>query len=359
MSERHRHRYEVNNAYRDQIAESGLRFSGTSPDGHLVEFVEYAPDVHPFIVGTQAHPGAQEPAHPAAPAVRRVHRRVAGLQERRTAAGGMPEIPDQRDQRCRAHPRRRARAWVTRTATPAITTSPSPPPRRSTSATIFALRADEVRMPGGTHGPARDRRTLRRGGRRRASTTTADIVLVYQYRHAFGRRLWELPAGPARHGRRAAARVGGARNSRRRRDWRPTTWRTLVDLDTAPGFSDESVRVFLATGLSDVGRPEGERRRSRPHRRACRARRGGRQGVLGGDRELDLRRRHPGRARDDRHRCAARRRRTVDRQAHGVRAAEGTSRDAAVLVGRRHPGRRRSRVTSTTWRSNVAQPRTR
>ncbi|SPM36912.1 CTP synthase (UTP-ammonia lyase), partial [Mycobacterium rhizamassiliense] len=56
VSERHRHRYEVNNAYRDKIAESGLRFSGTSPDGHLVEFVEYPADIHPFIVGTQAHP---------------------------------------------------------------------------------------------------------------------------------------------------------------------------------------------------------------------------------------------------------------------------------------------------------------
>jgi CTP synthase len=56
VSERHRHRYEVNNAYRERIAESGLRFSGTSPDGHLVEFVEYPPDVHPFVVGTQAHP---------------------------------------------------------------------------------------------------------------------------------------------------------------------------------------------------------------------------------------------------------------------------------------------------------------
>ena len=56
VSERHRHRYEVNNAYRDRIAASGLRFSGTSPDGHLVEFVEYPRDVHPFLVGTQAHP---------------------------------------------------------------------------------------------------------------------------------------------------------------------------------------------------------------------------------------------------------------------------------------------------------------
>jgi CTP synthase len=56
VSERHRHRYEVNNAYRDRIAESGLQFSGTSPDGHLVEFVEYPSNIHPFIVGTQAHP---------------------------------------------------------------------------------------------------------------------------------------------------------------------------------------------------------------------------------------------------------------------------------------------------------------
>lgn len=56
VSERHRHRYEVNNAYRDRIAESGLKFSGTSPDGHLVEFVEYPAQDHPFLVGTQAHP---------------------------------------------------------------------------------------------------------------------------------------------------------------------------------------------------------------------------------------------------------------------------------------------------------------
>jgi CTP synthase len=56
VSERHRHRYEVNNAYRDRIAVSGLKFSGTSPDGHLVEFVEYPREMHPFLVGTQAHP---------------------------------------------------------------------------------------------------------------------------------------------------------------------------------------------------------------------------------------------------------------------------------------------------------------
>ena len=56
VSERHRHRYEVNNAYRDAIESAGLVISGTSPDGRLVEFVEYPRDEHPFFVATQAHP---------------------------------------------------------------------------------------------------------------------------------------------------------------------------------------------------------------------------------------------------------------------------------------------------------------
>ena len=57
VTERHRHRYEVNNEYREQITEgSGLLFSGTSPDGRLVEFVEYPTDIHPYFVATQAHP---------------------------------------------------------------------------------------------------------------------------------------------------------------------------------------------------------------------------------------------------------------------------------------------------------------
>jgi CTP synthase len=56
IQERHRHRYEVNNQYREEIAAGGLVFSGTSPDGHLVEFVELPEEVHPYYVGTQAHP---------------------------------------------------------------------------------------------------------------------------------------------------------------------------------------------------------------------------------------------------------------------------------------------------------------
>ena len=56
VSERHRHRYEVNNAYRDAMARAGLRISGTSPDGRLVEFVELDRAQHPYFVATQAHP---------------------------------------------------------------------------------------------------------------------------------------------------------------------------------------------------------------------------------------------------------------------------------------------------------------
>ncbi|MDY7527225.1 MULTISPECIES: CTP synthase [Cryobacterium] len=63
-SERHRHRYEVNNAFREQIADAGMWFSGTSPDGHLVEYVELPRAEHPFYVGTQAHPELRSrPSH--------------------------------------------------------------------------------------------------------------------------------------------------------------------------------------------------------------------------------------------------------------------------------------------------------
>jgi len=56
VEERHRHRYEVSNAYRGRLEAAGLVMSGTSPDGRLVEFVELPRDVHPFFVATQAHP---------------------------------------------------------------------------------------------------------------------------------------------------------------------------------------------------------------------------------------------------------------------------------------------------------------
>lgn len=56
VSERHRHRFEVNNEYRDLLSEKGLVFSGTSPDDFFVEMIELPKEVHPFFVATQAHP---------------------------------------------------------------------------------------------------------------------------------------------------------------------------------------------------------------------------------------------------------------------------------------------------------------
>jgi CTP synthase len=56
VEERHRHRYEVNNAYRERLEQAGLVFSGLSPDSRLVEFIELPREAHPFFVATQAHP---------------------------------------------------------------------------------------------------------------------------------------------------------------------------------------------------------------------------------------------------------------------------------------------------------------
>ena len=56
ISERHRHRYEFNNAFRETLASAGLVLSGKSPDGSIVETVELAPEESPFFVGVQFHP---------------------------------------------------------------------------------------------------------------------------------------------------------------------------------------------------------------------------------------------------------------------------------------------------------------
>ena len=69
VHERHRHRYEVNNAYRDALADAGMVFSGTSPDGTLVEIAEIGD--HPFYIGSQFHPSSRA-ALEAPPAVLRL-----------------------------------------------------------------------------------------------------------------------------------------------------------------------------------------------------------------------------------------------------------------------------------------------
>lgn len=119
---------------------------------------------------------------------------------------------------------------------------------------IFALRADDVRMPGGS---VARREVVEHYGAVAVLAMDDDrnVALVYQYRHPFGRRLWELPAGLLDLGGEPP-HVTAARELEEEAGLAATDWRVLVDLDSAPGFSDESVRVYLATGLTDVGRPE-------------------------------------------------------------------------------------------------------
>jgi 8-oxo-dGTP pyrophosphatase MutT (NUDIX family) len=119
---------------------------------------------------------------------------------------------------------------------------------------IFALRADQVRMPGGK---IVTREIIENFGAVAIVAMDDDgrIPMVYQYRHPFGRRLWELPAGLLDVDGEAP-HLSAARELREEVGLQAETWQLLVDLDSAPGFSDESVRVYLATGLTEVGRPE-------------------------------------------------------------------------------------------------------
>jgi len=119
---------------------------------------------------------------------------------------------------------------------------------------IFALRRDQVRMPGGK---VVTREVVEHFGAVAVVALDDDgnIPMIYQYRHAFGRRLWELPAGLLDvHGE--APHLTAARELKEEAGLEAGTWRVLVDLDSTPGFSDESVRVYLATGLCEVDRPE-------------------------------------------------------------------------------------------------------
>ena len=87
ISERHRHRYEVNTAYKDRLEQHGLRFSGLSPDGVLPEIVEY--EDHPWFIGVQFHPELKSRPVRAASAVRVLHRGSDGA----VAAGLMRMHP--------------------------------------------------------------------------------------------------------------------------------------------------------------------------------------------------------------------------------------------------------------------------
>lgn len=119
---------------------------------------------------------------------------------------------------------------------------------------IVRLRIDTLTMPGG--GTA-EREICGHDDAAAVVAVDADdrIVLVRQYRHAVGERLWELPAGlcdvegepPLETARRELVEEAGIEADR---------WRSVVEIVPSPGFSTERVHVFLATGLHDVERPE-------------------------------------------------------------------------------------------------------
>lgn len=121
---------------------------------------------------------------------------------------------------------------------------------------ILALRSDRVVMPGGRTAV---REVVEHLGAVAILPLDDDgsVVMVDQYRHPVGRRLRELPAGlldadgedPVATARRELVEEVG---------YTAREWAVLVDVVPSPGFSDESVRVFLARGLTEVGRPEGE-----------------------------------------------------------------------------------------------------
>ncbi len=121
---------------------------------------------------------------------------------------------------------------------------------------VMALRSDRVVMPGGK---VAVREITEHPGAVAILALDPDdrVMMLHQYRHAVRRRLWELPAGLLDVAGEDPA-LTAARELKEEAGLEASEWSVLIDVVPSPGFSDESVRVYLARGLTDVGRPEGE-----------------------------------------------------------------------------------------------------
>ncbi|WP_083710243.1 NUDIX domain-containing protein [Williamsia sterculiae] len=120
---------------------------------------------------------------------------------------------------------------------------------------IMTLRVDEVAMPGGR---TATREVIEHHGAVAIAAVDDQgrVALISQYRHPVGRRLWELPAGLLDGGPDEPPTAAAARELLEETGLVADEWSVLVDVDSSPGFTDESVRVYRASGLRTEERPE-------------------------------------------------------------------------------------------------------
>lgn len=118
---------------------------------------------------------------------------------------------------------------------------------------IIALRKDQVRMPGGN---VAQREVVEHYAAVAVAAVDAEgrVALIHQYRHPIGRRLWELPAGLMDLAGEPA-QAAAARELLEETGFTAANWSVLADVALSPGFTDEAVRVFLATDIAPGERP--------------------------------------------------------------------------------------------------------